>query len=479
MAFLKPDFLVALRAAVASRPAAAAAYQAGDPRVLAGVDAMAAMLAMLSQQLDVAEAEPFLKARIGTVLADAALKGVLPLAKPARASITVTNPGTVPVTLAAGRGALDAKGRRYVVEGAATIPANGSALITAQQLTTRTITHTVAGSAPFYEVEVPKAEDDSELAGVDVEDALGAFVYTPDFCNVLAAQRVFHVETDEYRRVLLRFGAAVGGVDVMGHQPINGDVLTISVRECSGEVTLDAGSGFALEYVSNSDEAKLTLALASVLSAGAAPPSAEYLRMLARYPALHDSNAVFLSDFDFLLRRHMAGLRFLAVWNEQIEEAARGANLGNINKLFVSVFQPSQDFALTEAQVRKIVARADDSYEVVFVALRDVPIPVIVTASVAAVHDPGDIAAQIRAALLADYGPTSIAATQGMRNFRLQQVNALLKERVPALQDQISDFSVVMGATPAPLPEDYRYFSAASITVNVQRITDTTGLWSL
>ena len=110
---------------------------------------------------------------------------------------------------------------------------------------------------------------------------------------------------------------------------------------------------------------------------------------------------------------------------------------------------------------------------------RALPIPVIVTASVAAVHDPGDIAAQIRAALLADYGPTSIAATQGMRNFRLQQVNALLKERVPALQDQISDFSVVMGATPAPLPEDYRYFSAASITVNVQRITDTTGLWSL
>lgn len=481
MALLKSDFQEALRQAVASRPAAAAALRAGDPRLLAMVDAMATMLAMLSQQIDAAEVEPFIKSRAGTVLADAALKGVLPLAKPARATVTASNPGASPVSLAAGRGVLDAKGRRYVVDGSAVIPATGSAAITVKQESERSFTHTVQASQPFYELQVEASPDGAFLSGLDVADSAGAFVYSPDFANVTAGQRVYHVETDEARRVWLRFGAAEGGVPVVGHQPAAGDVLTVTVRECGGAVEdLSAGSGFALEYVGNAAEAELTLALTSIDATGAAPPDLETLRMLARYPALHDSSAVFLGDFDFLLRRHLANVQFLSVWNEQVEEAVRGPNLGNVNNLFVAFVIGGQSAAASEAQIRAIIARADDSYGVVFVPARIVELPVTVAASVSAVHDAGDVEAQIRSVLLAEYGAGTPAASRGMQKaFRVQALQKALRERVPALQDQISDFSVSLGATSAPLPEDYRYFSPASITVTVQRITDSTGLWSL
>lgn len=479
--YLKSDFMAALVAAVSSRPAAATAYKAGDPRILAQMDAMATMLAMLSQQVDVAEVEPFLKARMGTVYADASLKGVLPLGRPAKVSVLAANPGAAPLTIVAGRGLLDGKGRRYSVEGSAVLPAGGSATITAVQQTTRTITHTVAGTTAFYSITVDESPDGAFTTGIDVEDTTAAFTYTAEFCNVNAGDRVFHVETDEYRRLTVRFGAADAGGAVVGHQPANGDVLTITVRECDGPIGLEAGANFAFEYIALAAESDVTLTLSQTLADGFEPPDNDVLRVLARYPSLHDSNAVYLSNFDFLLRRQVAGIQFLSVWNEQAEELVRGASVNNINKLFVSIDVPSAVTATTQALVRQVVAKADSSYAVVFLTPVEIEVPVTVTAMVAAVHDPADVEAQIRSSLLGLYGKGTAAAAQGLtRTFRMRYLQEQLKGDVTALQDQISDFTVVLGTTSAAvLPEQFRYFSAASITVTVTRIQDAIGLWSL
>jgi hypothetical protein len=473
--YLKSDFDAALVAAVLARPKAAEAYRAGLPILLAQMDAWATQAAMLSQQIDLAEVEPFIKARTGTVLADAALKGVLPLARPARVQITVTNPGPDAVPVPIGRGILDGKGRRYVVDGAATIAADSTGTITAQQVTTRTVPHTVSGAGPFYSVQVPPSPDDADLTGVEVADGVGAFTYAVDFVNSAIGDRVFHAETDEYRRLFLRFGAA----GVVGHQPANGDVLTMTIRECAGKIELDAGASFALEYVGNAAEGALSFALNAVLAEGSGPPDTETLRMIARYPALHDANAVYLSNFDFLLRRHLPPVHFLAVWNEQVEETARGPDVENINTLFVSFVIPGQTVGTSEAQIEQIINRADDSYRVQFVDHEPISVPVTVTARVGVVHDAGDVEAQIRATLLAQYGVGSLAASRGLSNvFRFQDINRLLVENVVALQDQISDFSVVFGETPDPLPEDFRHLTAGSITVTVERVSTTTGLWN-
>lgn len=476
--FLRSDFDAALRDAVAARAAAATAYKAGDPRLLAQIDAMATMLSMMSAQLDLAEVEPFIKARDGTVLADASLKGVLPLGRPAMMEITVANPGGSSVTISAGRAIVDGKGRRYVVEGSAVIGAAGSGTITARQASVREVVHTVSGTAPFYAVQIPASEDGLHVAGIEVEDETAAFTYTVEFCNVGPGDRVFHVETDEYRRLWVRFGAEDAGGSVVGHQPADGNVLTIRITECEGKVDIAAGAKFALEYIGSTPESLLTFTLSEVLSAGFNPASIETLRLLARYPALHDSNAVYLSNFDFLLRRHLPPVSFLAVWNERIEEAVRGASVTNINKLFVTYVIPGQSGATSEAQITSIIERADDSYAIEFVDVDEIEVPITVTARVSVVHDAGDVEAQIRAVLLAQYGAGSIAASRGLSNvFRFQLLNQLLVAQVPALQDQISDFSVTIGSTPDPLPEQYRYVTSGSLTVTVTREQSSTGLW--
>lgn len=495
MAYTLEDFRQRIATAVQSRPAAAAAYRAGDPRLLAQLEAMASMLSMLSQQIDLAEVEPFLKARDGTVLADAALKGILPLGRSARVQLTVTNPGSTPVVLAAGRGLLDGRGRRYEIEAPASIPpatpaiapatgtVPGTANVIAVQRTVRIVTHTVSNTQPFYSIEVPPSPDGLILAGLEVSSPSGAYNYTPDFANVSPGERIYHVETDEYRRVYIRFGASQGNVPIIGRQPTNGEVITIRVTECEGPVELSAGADLGIEYIASPAETDLRIVLDEVLSEGQEPLSFGVLRMLSRYSALHDDNAVFLADFDQLLRKKLSGVEFLSVWNEQIEESVRGPDVLNINKLFVSYSIPSQTSGISEQQITRIIARADDSYKVVFVPRREIEIPLTITAKVAAIHDTGDVEAQIRTALLGEYGRGSVAASQGLqKTFRVQRVIELLRTRVVALQDQISDFDLVVGETPStpdPLPEDFRFITDDSLTVTVIRLESATGLWSV
>ena len=75
----KADFQRAIRDSISSYPAIAPLYQSGDPRVLQHLDAMATMLAMFSAQLETAMSEPFEKTRDATVLADAAMRGIVSL----------------------------------------------------------------------------------------------------------------------------------------------------------------------------------------------------------------------------------------------------------------------------------------------------------------------------------------------------------------------------------------------------------------
>jgi hypothetical protein len=477
---LKSHFDAKLAAAVVSRPAAAAEYQAGDPRLLAMMSAMASMLAAFSAQLDVAESEPFLKARDGTVLADASLKGILPVAKPARARVAVVNASASSLTIGVGRRLVDSQGRSYAVDAAATIAAGSSAMITATQSTTRTVQHTVAGAGPFYEVQITPAEDGDYLASVDVSDQIGAFTYTPDFVNVTAGQRVFHVETDEYRRMWVRFGVnEVGGTQV-GHQPADGDIITMVIKDCVGQIQLGSGTTFSLEVVASADESELTMTLDGMETEGADPPTMELLRVLTRYPATHYLSAVYLGDFDALVRRFLPGAEFLAVWNERAQEFHSGASVDNINRLFISASVPSQTWAATQAQVTQIIQRADDSYRLTYVAHTEVVVPITVTASVSVVHDTADVASQIRTVLVTMYGKGSANAALGFgRTWRMQAVHEALKASVPALQDSISDFNIVIGDTPTYSPEQFRYLSSGSTVVSVARVTDPVGLWSL
>lgn len=472
----RDQFLQAALNSVSQYPTVAKYVQAGDPRILAQLGAMSTMLGMLSSQVDANYVEPFLKARDSTILADATLKGILPLARACRVSLSIQNTGTTSATVDAGRRFLDFKGRVFEAEAAATILAGQTVPVTCVQLTRRTVTDTVSTPVPFYRVEVTQTDDSVYLNSVNVSVGANAFTYAPDWCNVEPGDLSYQAETDEQRRLWVMMGSD----GVVGYGVQAGDVITIDVTECEGQITnLNPGASFNLENIYTIQDGALKATLGSVLDQGASPPSIADLRVLSRYPAIYDHNAVYLGEFDMLLRRYLSPVRFLSVWNEQIEEAARGANIAHINTLFVAGQVQGMTDTVFQQRVRDLISRADDSYKVVFVTLAPTAVSVSITGSVSVVHDTATVESQIRAAILGVYGDGQAAVSRGMSNpIRNRPIVELLRDQVAAFQDDLSDISVVITLPSTPLPEQFLYISDASLSVTIERASFGTGLWS-
>lgn len=464
----KDQIMQQVAAVISNYPTVAQQYQAKDPTVLAQLESMATMLSMLSVEQDIAASEPFVKARDVTVLADAAIKGILPFGTSKKVSISVQNPTAVPVTISAGKTLLDAQGRSYMVEAGAIVPGGtssspGTGTITAVQKSLNQFNHTVTVSEPFYVIQVPQPEGGRKLVSVEVKQGTTVFEHIPDFVNVEIGQKMYHLQTDEQRRLFIKFGAS----NIAGHQPAAGEIFAVTVVESEGAFDLAAASQFSIEYVSNPAESQLKMTLIEVLIAGADPMDINTIREVASYPSIYDESAVYRGNFDYLIRRNMNPVKFLSVWNEQREEEVRGADIDNINRLFVSIQKDGWTQDETEEKARKIITDADNSYRITFVPAVVVQIPVTVNAFVSPVYDFSAVAQAIKDLILAEYGSTSPFARRGDNKVQYKKIYNLLEDNIPALQDRQSDLTVTISDGGSTLPEQYRYVSLASLTVNV------------
>lgn len=476
MAISKEQFLQAALDAAAEFPNVQQYVKARDPRILMQLSAQATMLAMLSEQMDVARFEPFNKARDSTVLADAALKGVLPLGRACKLTVSIENSSDEPVSLGAQRRLIDSKGRIYELDAPVTILAGSSSSVTATQIRRRSVSLIVAEASDFYSIPVAMASDEVFLNTLVVYKGTEEFAYKPDWFNVEPGEKAYQVEVDELRRMYVRFGKST----VIGYGVQQGDEFTLDITECNGRIDdLAPESQFTLEYIYDADETGLKMILDSVQDAGAEPHTMPELRVISRYPGIYDHNAVYLGEFPFMLRRYISGIRFLSVWNEQIEEGVRGADEDNINKLFVAGLVTGMDNSVFEDRVRTLIRRADNSYPVVFVAPVPVNVPVTITASIAISWDRATVESQIRALLLSYYGDGSIHVSEGMSNpIRSSQVNKLLRESIDALRDEKAEFTVQITLPTTPLPEHFLRITPASLTVSVSSVEYGTSLWN-
>lgn len=475
-ALSKSDFLNAALDTVSEFPTVALYVNAGDPRVLAQLGAQATMLSMISTQIDADKFEPFVKARDGTIMADAALKGILPLGRACRVTLLIENNDAGPITLGAERRLLDQKGRLYELDTTVTIAAGGTATVTAQQIRRRSIRHTVTAATDFYEVRVPLTADDMFLNTMAVSMGLQEFAYAPDWFNVGIGDFAYQVEVDELRQMFIRFGKST----VIGYGVQTGDQFVLDITECNGLVSdLTAGGEFNLEYVFSAGETSTKITLVSVEDQGAAPNTMQELRVMARYPSIYDHNAVYLGEFDFLLRRYLSGIRFLSVWNERVEESVRAPSVDHINTLFVSGLVKGMTNSEFQARVSTLIKRADDSYKLSFVTAAITPVPCVITGSIAISWDRATVEAQIRALLLANYGDGAINVSEGMKMpIKKAQINRLLRENIDALRDDNANYDVALTLPTTLLPEQFLNIAPGSLTVTLTSADYGTNLWN-
>ncbi|WP_293006927.1 hypothetical protein [Nitrosomonas sp.] len=492
----KSDFQKAIADSITNYPDIAALYQAGDPRIIQNLDAMAAMLAMFSSQLETAMAEPFEKVRDGTVLADAALRGVIRKASPGRVRLSVKNNNTTAFTVDTGRTVIDSTGLPYIIETTAVIAAGATGTVDAIQLKREIVNHTVSGSVPFYPIEIPAATDDSHLSGISVSDSSGEYVYRERYTNTWPGERVFHVEADDRQSIYVRFGQT----DIVGVQPANGKVIKLTISRTMGEISPTAGSPFSFEYLNSPKELLVNMTMNTLLEKGQNPPSMTTLRDLVKYPSVYNHNAVFLGEFDFVVRRAYSNTQFLSVWNEVIEEIIRGADVDNINTIFVAcvsadgtesfleepdpespvtpTFISEVNLTVTQKGIRSVILAADDSYRVKFMTPVRSKIPMTITATISAAYVASDVRSKIIETILAEYGETQPGSRRGTVKPLYKRVYSLLKEKIPALSDANADITVSITEYAGEYrPELWRFVSADSLTVTVTAVNVLPPAW--
>ena len=465
----KKEFQQAIAAEISNYPRAAALFRARDPSLLASLDAMAAMLAMGSAEQDVAAAEPFTMARDATVLADAAAKGILPFGLPTQVEALVENANGVAFNLATGRRVLDTQGRTFVVVAGVTVPANDSATVTLRQESERSFDHTVTISQPFYQIEVPAPAEGKAIVKVRVIRSADneEFQWNPEYINILPGAKSFHLLSDADQRLLVEFGAE----DLAGYNPNAGETYTTIITDTEGDITVAVGSTFAFEYSALPAEALVKMTMSEVTSRGRGALDVATLRTICKYPSIHDLSAVFLGNFDFLVRRNLSPFRFLSVWNEQLEETVRGADVDNINTIFVAATKDGVLDSVLFEQIKAVILRADDSYRVRSVPFDEIEIPVSVAAKVHSVYDFAQVEQQIREQILAAYGRDSAFAKSGQNRVLYKSIYRLLERSVPALQGDRADLEVEVSDASGPiLPEQYRFVSDASLVVTVEQV---------
>lgn len=463
-------------------------YQAGDPLVVQQVRAYASYFALLSNEIDVATVEPFIKARDRSILADATNKGILPIGTPSQHTVEVINRSGSSIMLSQGREIEDSQGGRpWRLLSSITVAAGATGEVVAEQSTLREVSYTVPVTEAFHTVSL-SLSDDMSLAGLVVlDDAVPANVYrhVPRWMGVAKGDYSINVTTDSLRRLLVQFGDD----DRAGKTVQNGQVLTFRLTECYGSVDSARLKDAALTEVLTANEQQVSVRFKAggVVRSGADPLTVSQLRLLASYPALYDENAVFLGNFDYLARqKFMARSDYLSVWNETVQERAYGSvSIADINHLHLAVVaKNASEQATIEADIQQLIGRADSLYEgrVITHAVTERPYQLQIKGRLAAVHDVDSVAAQIRGLLTARFGRGTIAASRWLPDGQNQQeLSTLIRANIAAFQDRISDFSISGEDLSSNniKPHEWVYLTDASIDVQLERTADGGSLWVL
>lgn len=472
----KQDFQEKLKAEFLKQEVTAALYHAGDPRILQILDAQATMLAMLSQQVELAMAEPFIKARNATVLADAANKGLIFTAKPCTVQLLIENLNDTAVTIETGRYLIDNIGRYFKTTEPVQLAPFARGEIKAEQIIEEAQQVTVVNSAPFMAINIEPSDTGAAIYQLLVKVNGQAFSPRYKFNNAKQGDKIFHVESNEFKQLFVKFGAN----GILGVQPNNGDRVEIIKILTFGDIDLDENSEFSFRYIKKDSDNNVKITLSRVVEAGVNPVDMATLRQLVQYPSVYDDNAVYLGEFDLLLRAKFPQLAFLNVWNEAKEEQVRGANVDNINTLFVAFALP-ENYHLTksavQSQITAVLKKADSSYKIKFVEPVTQEIQCSVNATISQLFGAAEVEKQIKSTLLQSFGKNAFVAKQGKVVVKNKTVADLLRQDVQAIADAQGDFFVQLTTPETRNPETFSYMTNDTISVTLNYNAYESDIW--
>lgn len=467
-------------------PDIAERYLVGDPTVTAMLNAVQELGIALSADNDINIIEPFIKSKDRTIIADAINKGILPIASPCQFTLTIENDSRDSISLSQGRVIEDGTGRQWRLLSAITIAAGSSQTVICEQSTVSITTVTIQNSEPFYRLTLPTVED-VYIAGVTVKNKTTntVFSYAPKFMNALAGDTVYTIFSDDFKSLVVMLGDS----ERIGQTVQAGDTYEITITQSYGYVDINGLKQASLEQIYSENETYLNLYFkyGGLVRSGAYPLSVSQLRLLASYPSTYDQNAVFMGNFDMLVRSHfMSRFGYMAIWNETTHEKFYGASVDNINRLNLAVVanDPAEQATLVN-DIRLLVAKADSLLEgrVRTMSVTERPYQVTINAVLSGVHDTENVKTQITELLLSKYGKGTISASHpNADGFNRQEIATLIRTNIPAFQDRISDFTVIGedASNNKIKPHEWLYVSRDSIHINISRTADAgNSLWTL
>ncbi|MEC7121024.1 MAG: hypothetical protein VXW65_14145, partial [Pseudomonadota bacterium] len=212
----------------------------------------------------------------------------------------------------------------------------------------------------------------------------------------------------------------------------------------------------------------LSFTVHTVSSNGADPLSIRQLQDLCRYPSMYDHDAVYLSNYDALLRRYMPDALFIGVSNEQVEDRLGRATLDSIRALYISAYVEGENPTNIETTVRNLIGRSDNAKRVIMRPVVEIEQALTVIATVPANSNQAQIQTAIKQSLLAKYGRGQpIVGRGGYSAFLSKDIQKLLEQDVAILREPTSDIKVIL-PTFEVKPEEWRYLTNNSISVQVE-----------
>lgn len=454
-------------------PEIAARFEAGDPTVAAMLKAHASFMADLSSDLDIAMLEPFIKSRDTTILADATNKGILPVATPCQHYLSFKNKGDRAVTISAGRLIEDMQGRIWRLLQTANMVPGEIIEVLAEQSQNRTEKYKAIFTEPFHHVTL-NIQEDYYLAALRIYDEQGNnFIYRRQWMNSIAGEAAYTLKTDSMQRITAEFGDSLRcGTTIQANA-----VLNFELTETDGYIDTSLLREAALSELITADEGKIQITFkeGGLVRAGANPLSIDQLKLLASYPT-HDDNAVFLSDFNYAVRKaFMNRCHYISVWNEAQQEKYYGATLDDINHLNIAfVPRVPAEKAQLASDIKKHIAHLDSLYEgkVKEMAVQQRPFQITINAKLAPVHNVESVKQEINNLLLSKYGKETIASSYFVADgFNSQEISKVIRDEVTAFQDRISDFRLdIEDLARNPIkPHEWVFMTDSSISIYIQR----------